>query len=151
MAFIDISREDVLIILKSIGIKLDDDNKIPLEQLEMRLDKALDASQQMEELFAQRNVNPGTLPKWRSDKPLFQATARYNAAEALNEGAITKPKKAERARKEDTFKELRQTIWALAFACEENAPAIFLINKDQQNAIFIRVWYIRQWRGFPGC
>lgn len=145
MAVIDISREDILIILGSMGIKLGDNNKVPLDQLEMRLDKALDASQQIAELFAtQKHVNPDTLSKWSPDKPLFEATARYNAAEALKAGDITRPKRAERARREDTFKELRQTIWAVAFACEGNSPAIFLINKDQQNAIFIRVCCFRR-------
>ena len=74
MTSTDISREDLLLLLASIGIVFSKDAKLPIGELNKRLANALDASQQNDEFIDTTPLDPFEFPNW-SGKSISIATA----------------------------------------------------------------------------
>jgi len=64
----DISREDLLILLASMGVVLPEDNKMTAEQLNKRLGQALDTAQKIPDILGTSTVNPTELSVWSSSE-----------------------------------------------------------------------------------
>jgi hypothetical protein len=138
----DICRDDLLILLASMGVVLPKSTKIPDEALNKRLSQALDAAQQISVLINPTLVNPSIYELWSSDKTLFDATQRGNMLESFGNWISPGPKGVSSA-KEDTFKELRQIIMAFAFTLEAKHRHFCLMDNSAPDwGVYVRVRYL---------
>lgn len=138
MASKNISRDDLLILLSSIGIVLGKDNKLPVEELNNRLGQALDTSQEFSDVIEKTPVDPLSLPKWSSkEQTLYQASQRGNMTEAFV-GSMS-AKKGNSSSKEETFKEMRQSILSIAYTIDLGIKEISFMDADDKWGIFVRV------------
>jgi hypothetical protein len=85
------------------------------KDLNERLATAFDASQQFTNIIATTPVGLTSCPLWPSDKALYQATQRGNVSEALTQ-VMSQHSKGSLSPKEDTFKELRQSLLGFALS-----------------------------------
>ena len=135
----DISREDILVFLSSMGVVLSKDTKMPLEDLNKRLGNALDASQQFDQLIGTKTVDPSEFTLW-TGKDILKASHRHNIQESFTgTGAMSQQKKGPLSAKEDTFRELRQSVLAIAQSCDEDHTDIYYMDGEEKWAIFVRV------------
>jgi len=134
----EISREDLLILLASMGVTIPKTTKIPDEELNKRLRLALDASQQFTNIITTTPVDATPYPLWPSDKALYKATQRGNVYETLNQ-VMSQRRKGSLSPKEDTFKELRQSILGFARLRDMGKSEICFVDDDGQWGIFVRV------------
>ena len=135
----DISREDILIFLSSMGVVLPKDTKMPMEDLNKRLGNALDASQQFDQLLGTKTVDPSEFTQW-TGKDILKASHRNNIQEKVTgTGAMSQPKKGPLSAKEDIFRELRQSILAIAHSCDEDHMDVYYMDGEEKWAIFVRV------------
>ncbi|PPQ94681.1 hypothetical protein CVT25_009536 [Psilocybe cyanescens] len=138
MASKNISRDDLLILLSSIGIVLGKDNKLPVEELNNRLGQALDTSQEFSDVIEKTPVDPLSLPKWSSkEQTLYQASQRGNMTEAFV-GSMS-AKKGNSSSKEETFKEMRQSILSIAYTIDLGIKEISFMDADDKWGIFVRI------------
>ncbi|KDR81001.1 hypothetical protein GALMADRAFT_1118997 [Galerina marginata CBS 339.88] len=138
MSHKDISREDTLVLLASMGIVLPKDTKLPIEELNKRLGQALDTSQEYSDHIETALVDPWAFPLWPTEKSLYEATKRGNMTESLM-GSMSQPKKGDLSSKEDTFKEMRQSVLSLAYACDQKIFEIFFMGAEEKWGIFVRI------------
>lgn len=134
----NISRDELQILLSSMGIVLPKDNKLPTEELNRRFGQALNTSQEFSDVIENTPINLSSLPKWFSRQSLFEATQRGNLTEALA-GVMSQPKKGHLSSKEETFKEMRQSILLMAHACDVGIRDIFFVTDGDKPGISIRV------------
>jgi len=138
-----ISREDILVVLSSMGVVLSKDTKMPLEALNKRLGNALDASQQFEQLIGTTTVDPSEFAEW-TEKKILEASYRNNIEESLTgTGAMSQRKKGHLSAKEDTFRELRQSILGIAHSCDERHTDVYYMDGEEKWAIFLQVCLAR--------
>jgi len=124
----DISREDLLILLASMGVVLLEDNKMTAEQLNKRLGQALDTAQEIPDILETSTVNPTELSVWSSseNKTLHESSQRGNLTEAFM-GDMRQPnKKGNLSSKANIFREMRQSVLNIAHACD-------MIYEDRTN------------------
>ncbi|KIM39524.1 hypothetical protein M413DRAFT_447013 [Hebeloma cylindrosporum] len=134
-----ISKEDILIFLASMGVELSKNTKMPMEDLTKRLGNALDASQQFDQLLGTKTVDPAEFPKWPGGD-ILKASHRNNIQESFTgTGATSQRKKGPLSAKEDTFRELRQSILAISHCCDEGTKDIYYMDGDEKWAIFVRI------------
>ncbi|KAF8159209.1 hypothetical protein B0H34DRAFT_655410 [Crassisporium funariophilum] len=138
MSRIHFCREDLLILLGSMGISLPKNTKIPDEDLVKRLANALDAAQHIVSLTNAAVVDPSTYPSWSSEKTLLECTRRGNALEAYRNAVYGQDQRTSSA-KEDTFIELRQVIMSLANGYDNGHPEFFLLGDSRDWGVFIRI------------
>ncbi|PPQ92952.1 hypothetical protein CVT25_000215 [Psilocybe cyanescens] len=134
----NISRDELQILLSSMGIVLPKDNKLPTEELNRRFGQALNTSQEFSDVIENTPINLSSLPKWFSRQSLFEATQRGNLTEALA-GVMSQPKKGHLSSKEETFKEMRQSILLMAHACDVGIRDIFFVTDGDKPGISIRI------------
>ena len=134
----EISRDDILILLASMGVVLPKDTKMPLEELNKRLQQALDTAQAYADLITKPPVDPLALPLWPDGKSLYEATLRGNITEHAT-GQMARPKKGGQSAKEDTFKEMRQSVLTMACAHDEGVREIFFRDADRKWTLYVRV------------
>lgn len=135
----DICRDDLLILLASMGVILPTSTKISDEDLSKRLLQALDSAQGISVLVNPTLVNPSIYELWSSDKTLLDATLRGNLLESTRNRMSPGPKGVSSA-KEDTFQELRQIIMAFAFNFQEAKHRNFcLMDSSQDWGVYGRV------------
>ena len=135
----DISREDILVFLSSMGVVLPKDTKMPIEDLNKRLGNALDTSQQFEQLIGTKTVDPSEFTQWVG-KDILKASHRNNMHEKVTgTGVMSQRKKGPLSAKEDTFRELRQSILAIAHSCDEDYTDVYYMDEEEKWAIFVRV------------
>ena len=143
MPFEEISREDLLILLASMGVAIPKTTKLPEKDLNERLAMALDASQQFTNIIATTPVDLTSCPLWPSDKALYQATQRGNVSEALTQ-VMSQRRKGSLSPKEDTFKELRQSLLGFALLRDLGRREICFVDDDGQWGIFVRVCPLKE-------
>ena len=135
----DISREDILIFLSSMGVILSKDTKMPMEDLNKCLGNALDASQQFDQLIGTKTVDSSKFTQW-TGKNILKASHRNNIQESfMGTGAMSQQKKGPLSAKEDIFRELCQSILAIAHCCDEDHTDVYYIDGEEKWAIFVRV------------
>ncbi|KAF8810460.1 hypothetical protein BYT27DRAFT_7336692 [Phlegmacium glaucopus] len=134
----EISREDLLILLASMGVAIPKTTKMPDEELNKRLTLAFDASQQFTNIIATTPVDVTSYPLWPSDKALYQATQRGNVSEALNQ-VMSQRRKGSLSPKEDTFKELRQSVLGFARLRDMGKREICFVDDDGRWGVFVQV------------
>ncbi|KAJ3515704.1 hypothetical protein NLJ89_g1592 [Agrocybe chaxingu] len=134
----NLSREDLLSLLTSMGAILPENTKLPEEDLRKRFAHALDASQQLATLIEATPVDPDLLPKWSSDKTLFEASQRGNISEAMD-GSMSQAKKGARAPKEDIFKEMRQSVLGFAYMYDQDLREVCYTDENERWGIFVRL------------
>ena len=139
----DISREDLLILLASMGVAIPKTTKIPAEGLNKRLSQAFDASQQFANIIATIPINLTSFSLWSSDKTLYQATQRGNVSEALTQ-VMSQRRRGSLSPKEDSFKELRQSVLGFAFLRDMGKREICFVDDDGQWGIFVRVCLLKK-------
>ncbi len=134
----DTSREDILILLSSMGVVLPENTKLSVEDLNKRLGQAFDASQQIASLLDATPVNPNIFPKWFSRKTLHEATQRRNFTEFHND--LTKqPKQGDQSSKKDIFNEMRNGILCIASMYDKGAREFCYVDEIHKMGIFLRV------------
>ncbi|KAH9479135.1 hypothetical protein JR316_0007714 [Psilocybe cubensis] len=132
-----ISRDDLLVLLSSMGVVLPKDNKLPEEELNKRLKEALDTSQEYSDVIKKEPVDPLSLPKWSSEeKTLYQASQRDSLLENLG---ASFPSNAVSLAKEYTFKEMKQTLLGVAYTYDLGVKEISFLTHDDTWGIFIRI------------
>ncbi|KAF8885085.1 hypothetical protein CPB84DRAFT_1788684 [Gymnopilus junonius] len=134
----DISRDDLLILLASMGVVLPESSKLPVEGLNKRLGQTLDTSQDYSNQIDTPVVDPWTFPLWPEGKSLYEATQRGNITEAFT-GVMSQPKQGGLSSKEDTFKEMRQSVLTMAYAHDEGIREIYYRDKDMRWALYVRI------------
>ncbi|KAF5379369.1 hypothetical protein D9615_006586 [Tricholomella constricta] len=140
MGSVGINRQDTLILLDCMGVKLPKNTKIPDEDLDKRLHQTLDSAQRFPDIVAPISpVNPSNLAKWTSSKPLLDAVSRGNFAEAY-ENVIKGYNVAARPTsmaKEDTFREVRQIFLAFATHWDQGHKTFALKDKAEEWCIIV--------------
>lgn len=134
----EMPREDLLSLLASMGVVLPKTTKMLDEELSKRLTQAFNCSQQFTNIITTTPVDVAQYPLWPSDKPLYQATQRGNVTELLSQ-VMSQPRRGSRSPKEDTFKELRQSVLSFALLREMGKSEIFFADDDGRWGIFVQV------------
>lgn len=129
----EICRDDLLILLSSMGIVLPD-TKLTVDELNKKLGLAFDASQQLWTHLPTTPIDPSTFPLWDVKKDddgdtLFEATQRRNMSEMLA-GVMQPPKQGGNAKKEEMFKEMRQSIMGIAFMFDQGLREICYVDEN---------------------
>ena len=128
----DLTREEILRILKSFGVSLPVETKLSLEDLDKRLCSCFNAAQRKDKL--PNNLAPFNL--WPSQSiPLSYVVGRYNRREVV-----------QRARGNygpdrftDVFTDLRQVVLELAEMLDESSTVYLVQDPEMEHAIAIRV------------
>lgn len=112
---------------------------MPMEELNKRLGNALDASQQFDQLIGTKTVDPSEFAEW-TGKKILEASHRNNIEERFaGTGPTSQRKKGHLSAKEDTFRELRQSILGIAHSCDEDHTDVYYMDGEEKWAIFVRV------------
>jgi len=134
----EISREDLLALLGSMGVSLPLHTKIPEEDLQKRLSNALDAAQQLNATFDSTPVIPSGYPAWPSKTNLLDATKRGNYQEALQNSLHLGPMGLS-TEKQHTFREMRQIVMAFGNYWQQDKKELCLMDKSMGWAVYVRV------------
>jgi len=135
----EISRDDLLVLLSSMGIVFPDTTKLSAEDLTKTLGKAFDASQEFSKILNSSPIDPDALRPWPSSKKLYQATQRGNLTEKF-EGSMEHPKRGDHASKDDTFREMRQSILCIAYMYDKGIREFCYVDQNGNRGIFIKVF-----------
>jgi hypothetical protein len=87
----DLTREDILFLLSTLGLTLPKETKMDKNALEKRLSQALDASQSFETLIKSTTVKPTKFPLWKTSgcsQTLTAALSRVNVLEACRNAGV---------------------------------------------------------------
>jgi len=136
-----VNRDDLLVLLECMGIKLPRGTKIPDNDLNKRLQQAIDGAQRFTDLFGSEiSLNPSGLQKWASfgSKSLVEAMSRTNVEEALENRRQGRLRPTSTA-VEDTFREVRQVILGFSVNWEEGRQHFVLMDTNQEWGVIIRV------------
>ncbi|KDR80994.1 hypothetical protein GALMADRAFT_61129 [Galerina marginata CBS 339.88] len=135
-----ICREDLLVLLASIGVSLPTNTKISEEDLNKRLTQALDAAQQFRTVIESTPFNPSTFPTWPLEKNLPEATVRLGIMDGVKMKLSHGPKVS--ADKKDTFKEIRTAVMSFAHGIQAGQREFWLtdqLGKFEGWGIYARV------------
>lgn len=137
----DIPREDVLVLLSTMGVELPENTKISNDRLNKLLLQALDAAQRFTDLFKTTPLNPSGHRKWNSPKPLLEAVSRGNLTEAYENAmsGTNTPHRPTSTAKQDTFKEVRQILLGLSAHYDQGRKDFVLLDTLAEWGIVIRV------------
>ena len=138
----EISRDDLLVLLASMGVSIPKTTKIPNDELNKRLALAFDASQQFTNIITTTPLDLTLYPLWQSDKALYEATQRGNISEMLTQ-VMSQRRRGSLSPKEDTFKELRQSVLGFARLRDMGKHEICFVDDDGQWGIFVRVGVLK--------
>jgi hypothetical protein len=137
----DIPREDVLVLLATMGVELLANTKIPDDGLNKMLLQALDAAQRFTDLVKTTPLNPSNHPNWKSKIPLLEAVSRGNLTEAYQNAmsGTNTPDRPTSTAKQDTFKEVRQILLGLSAHYDQGRRDFVLLDAVGEWCIIIRV------------
>ncbi|KAG6807300.1 hypothetical protein H0H92_008058 [Tricholoma furcatifolium] len=140
----DLQRDEMLVLMDCMGVKLQKNTKIPQEDLNKRLAQTIDAAQRHAELIAPISpVNPSTLSKWKpgKDKTLVEAVTRVNIAEAYHNMMTGRSRVAPptSTAQEDTFMEVRQAFMGLAHHWEQGHKLFAMMDGRGSWGILVRM------------
>ncbi|KAF8159212.1 hypothetical protein B0H34DRAFT_702485 [Crassisporium funariophilum] len=136
---LDITRDDLLILLASMGVSLPKTTKIPDADLHKRVLSALDTSQQLSDLIEKLPVDPTNYPLWSSKKTLFEASQRQNMTEAICR-EMAHEKLGPLAPKEEVFKEMRKSIMGFAYMRDMDLYEMCFADDSEQWGILVRIF-----------
>ncbi|KAG5649958.1 hypothetical protein H0H81_001314 [Sphagnurus paluster] len=137
----DINRVDTLD-LECIGVQFPKNTKIPDDDLDKRLQQALDGAQRFSVILGPIcPLNLSELSKWNSSTPLAKEIARENFVELQNNALSGWNKVAPptSTAKEDTFKEVRQVLMGFATHWELGRKLYVLKGQDEKWCIIVRI------------
>ncbi|KAF9461154.1 hypothetical protein BDZ94DRAFT_1264418 [Collybia nuda] len=135
----DILREDMLVLLSTMGVELPENTKIPDDGLNKLLLQALDASQRFTDLLKTAPFNPSEYHRWKSPKPLLEAVSRGNLTEAFENAMSGNKARGTSTAKEDTFREVRQILLALSMHYDQGTRDFVLLDTTEEWGIVIRI------------
>ncbi|KAF7328860.1 MYND-type domain-containing protein [Mycena venus] len=141
-------RKEILGLLSSMGVDLPRKTKLPDTELDKRLSKALDSAQYLTRVIPTPPLDPTSYPSWfrdKSTKPVLEGIRRHNIAEATQFDAsqmrgIDNPFPLY----SNAFMDLRQTLMAIANACDNGMAPLILQDKGESSGICMRVLDVRQ-------
>ncbi|KAK0220407.1 hypothetical protein IW262DRAFT_1384355 [Armillaria fumosa] len=133
-------RSQILGLLKSMGVELPPTLKLSNDALEKKLASALSAAQEISTL-GKFPIDPSKLPLWKNQpKSAFDAMQRTSMAEAMkNYNAQARGLPDPFALYSSAFLDARQTLRHLCRNLEDGMTVNILQDKDQNEAICIRV------------
>nr|GAT49814.1 predicted protein [Mycena chlorophos] len=142
-------REEILELLRSMGIDLPRKTKLSDAELDKRLCKALDSAQYLTRVLPEPPLDPSVYPSWFADPSnpkLLKGVRRHNMGEAT---FFAEGKGNPYALYENAFWDLRQTLMGIGNACDmrlENGELypLGVQNKEDTSAIAMRVLEVRQ-------
>jgi len=146
------SREELLAALSSLGVG-SKDTKMTTEELMRRLESAFDASQQFSTLIQRTPVDGDSLKKWPTEnvvmmfKNAFRGTVT-EVMERLNPAVAHQDKKGSRATKDEVFKEMRTSIYALSCMHAGGSKQIFCMDDAHERGIVIEVSFRASWLAY---
>ncbi|KAJ6510595.1 hypothetical protein C8R45DRAFT_964605 [Mycena sanguinolenta] len=142
-----ISRQEILGLLRSMGIELPPKTKLSDAELDKRLSKALDSAQFLTRVIPAPPLNPNIYPPWfRSEPPksVLEAIRRNNIAEAtlvdMSQMRGVNPFPLYK----NAFMDLRQTLMSIADACDKGMVPLVLQDKGESSGICMRVLDVRR-------
>ncbi|KAF7361421.1 MYND-type domain-containing protein [Mycena sanguinolenta] len=143
-----IAREEILGLLRSMGIELPPKTKLSDAELDKRLSKALDSAQFLTRVVPAPPFDPTIYPPWfrtQSPKPVLEAIRRNNFAEAtLVEMSQRRGIDNPFPLYTNAFMDLRQTLMTIGNACDRGMVPLVLQDKEQSSGICMRVLDVRQ-------
>lgn len=136
----EIDREEVLLLLSSLGIELPKNSKLPDDVLQKRLTKALDCTQYG---FDLKTMDPTTLKPWSTftDKAVLQAASMVSMKEARENVAHISltGEQRETVLYVNPFQDLRQSVMALGYNWDAGVSTGIIQNKEKMHGILFRV------------
>ena len=137
----EVSREEKLGLLGSMGVELSPTTRLPEEAVDKRLKSAIDAAQYFSSIIKEVPVNPASFPMWsKSDtknKPLLDAVRRGNYAEAF---AVAKANgSSPYPLFQNAFMDVRQTLMTMGNNLDNDCTQMILQDKEHEYAICLRV------------
>ncbi|KAF9035614.1 hypothetical protein BJ165DRAFT_1409465 [Panaeolus papilionaceus] len=128
--------------------KLPKDTKIPLEEIQKLTLRALNYSQQFDELLELKpnsKLNPDTFPNWTGGESLTTAMHSVNMEEVVLGSAPTSQlKQGARSSKENIFTELRQTCMGLGYAMDLGKNRVYFAGESSDWIIELRIVSIQK-------
>ena len=134
----EISRDDLLAVLASMGVKLPNQTKLPIEELKKRVGQAFDTSQQLSQHFVKNSVDLQSFTLWSNEQTLYENFKRINFDEKES-GLMSLPKQGSASAKSHIFKEMRQSILSLAAAYGQDKKEICYTANSRTCGVFVRV------------
>ncbi|PPR06757.1 hypothetical protein CVT24_013065 [Panaeolus cyanescens] len=139
-----IEREDLITALASFGAELPKDTKMPVDVLQKLTAKALNYSQQFDELFALKpntKLNPNSFQNWTGNESLTTAMHVVSMEEAVlgSSAPLSQLKKGARAPKENIFTELRQSVMGLGYAMDMGKNRVYFTGENNDWLIELRI------------
>ncbi|KAF7290760.1 MYND-type domain-containing protein [Mycena indigotica] len=141
-----LGRQEVLELLKSMGIELPRKTKLPDAELDKRLTKALDSAQYLSRVIPDPPLDPRIYPSWfenPSNAKLLDGVRRHSFGEAslFAEGK-------DFPLYGNAFWDLRQTVMGIGNACDtlksDELPPIAVQDKEGLSGIVMRVLEVKE-------
>ncbi|KAJ7688956.1 hypothetical protein B0H17DRAFT_1331915 [Mycena rosella] len=141
-------REEILVLLSSMGVDLPRRTKLPDAELDKRLSKALDSAQYLTRVVPAPPLDPTSYASWSRDKSnttVLEGIRRHNVGEATiihdnKMKGIDNPIPLY----SNAFMDVRQTLMSIANACDCGMPPIVLQDPGESSGICMRVLDVRQ-------
>ncbi|KAJ3720027.1 hypothetical protein C8R42DRAFT_722692 [Lentinula raphanica] len=143
---IDISREEKLEFLRSMGVDLLPSTRLSQDALEKKFRSAIDASQSFSTLIPEPPFDPSTLSLWskKTEKPLVDMVRRKNMREIFAGFQANIQLEGEKsALDRNAFMRIRQMIMTVAHDLDQGRETTLIQDKESKNAICIRVVEVR--------
>jgi hypothetical protein len=135
------TRADYVALLSSLGVDIPTRTKLSDAALKERLQKSLDASQQLPLVVPRGTIDPSIQPSWsRSSGSVEEAIGRVNIAEGLA-NMMARAQGRENADDLGTnpFSDVRQTLLALGKYWDMENRSYIMQDEEQTSAIPMRV------------
>ncbi|TRM62733.1 hypothetical protein BD626DRAFT_53655 [Schizophyllum amplum] len=136
-------REQIIGLLQSMGVEFPPGNKLADDALERRLTSALNFAQDLPSFSRILPFKPSEHPSWKEkhSKPVFEATRRGNLTEAFQNALSVREGRGRMSLSlyENAFIDARQTVMHLAKNYDNGHKVCVLQDKEQQEAICIRI------------
>ncbi|KAL0570768.1 hypothetical protein V5O48_011196 [Marasmius crinis-equi] len=144
---VDLSRDEKLGLMASMGIELPATNRLPDEAIEKKFRSSVDAAQYFGKVVRNGKLDPAGLAVWstRSGKTLVEAVARGNLGEGMGrEGIMRVRGESAFPKYEKAFIELRQGISTIASAMDQGVECAALQDVEHSSAICLRIVELRR-------
>lgn len=132
--------DELLGLLRSIGVELPRKTKLPNTELERRLSKVLDSCQEISRIAPSPPFDPTLYPTWNKKNCALEAVRRHNFGEAtfIHDSKL-KGVANPFPLYENAFMDLRQSMMALGNTWDMKRESLIFQDKEQQSGICMRV------------
>ncbi|KAJ7280188.1 hypothetical protein C8J57DRAFT_120655 [Mycena rebaudengoi] len=139
-------REEILSLLRSMGVDLPRKTKLPDAELDKRLSKALDSAQYLTRVVQTPRLDPTSYPAWpKSNKPILEAIRRHNVGEAtFIHNSRLRGNNDPYPLFSNAFMDLRQTLMSIGNACDNGMRPVVIQDEGDTSGICMRVLEVRQ-------